>query len=151
MDNYIYDVSKELEPSKDGGSVLENLDAEEIGAMITYLTAAKNGKPLFNGEQHERIKEVCGRYAAYGVTIGQCEFIVASGLRHGFDFGQALLGLRLGLSHEYGTHEYFTVTDISSMTGETPEQVESYMREHERELYETGQLAKVSFIDPRNY
>lgn len=146
--NFIYDVSKEPDPSKDGG-VLENLSAEELDMMVSYLIAAKSGTPLFSGEQRERIQEICDRYAAHEVTMGHCEFIVASGLRHGFDFEQALLGLRLGLSHEYDTREYFTVSDISRITGETPEEIESYMREHERELLESGQLAKVSFVDPR--
>ena len=146
--NFFYDISKEPEPSKDG-DVLGDLSAEELDAIVSNLIAAKSGKQLFSGEQCERIQEICDRYVAHGVTMGQCEFIVASGLRHGFDFEQALLGLRMGLSHEYHTHEYFTVTDISRITGERPEEIESYVREHEQELFETEQLARVSFIDPR--
>ena len=36
MNNYIYDINKEPEPSKDGGGVLENLDAEERKNRTTY-------------------------------------------------------------------------------------------------------------------
>lgn len=144
----LYDVHKENELTS-AGEQHDILTPDEANKLAEMLIAVHNGEHLLTAAQREKLKPICDRYADHGVTMAECEYIVAGGMLRGFDFELSVIGLRLGLSNEYHTHEYFTSADVSRMTGETPEQVEQYIQEHETELYENGCIAKMSFVDPR--
>lgn len=92
------------------------------------------------------LSDICRRYSKYGVTIGECIPLIQSGIERGLTPAAALIGLRLELANVFGKHEYFTAADVSEITGKTPGQLESYIKEHEEELYNSGQIAKVSCL-----
>lgn len=94
----------------------------------------------------QELHNICRRYSKHGVTMRECTAIIRSGIDCGLTPAAALIGLRLELARAYGEHEYFTAADVAEVTGEQPEHIEQYIKEHEEELYNSGHIARISFL-----
>lgn len=94
----------------------------------------------------KELSDICRRYSKHGVTMQDCTALIRSGIECGLTPAAALIGLRLELANVFGEHEYFTAADVAEVTGEQPDHVEQYVKEHEEELYNSGHIARMSFL-----
>lgn len=95
-------------------------------------------------ETRKKLEDVAKKYAKYGVTLTDCINIYNSGLANQISEESAVIGLRLGLSHHFNEHEYFTSEDVAIITGETVEQVNQRIEENKEELMKNGSIVEVS-------
>lgn len=95
-------------------------------------------------ETGKKLEEIAERYAKYGITLTDCINIYNSGLERGISEESAVIGLRLGLSHNFHEHEYFTSEDVAVITGETVEQVNQRIEDNKEELMNNGSIVEVS-------
>lgn len=95
-------------------------------------------------EIKKKLMKIAKDYSKYGVTFDECVAVYNSGIANGINARAAVVGLRLGLSKVYNTHEYFTSEDVAAITGETVEQVNKRIEENEEELMQNGGIIKVS-------
>lgn len=82
-------------------------------------------------ENYSHIKEVLELGARYrgkvdGITLIN---LVDEGVEKGFSRKAALLGVKLGLAHEYGAHEYFSMEDVGEIFGISTNEAQSFMTE----------------------
>ncbi|MDO4175657.1 MAG: hypothetical protein Q4D42_12925 [Eubacteriales bacterium] len=94
-------------------------------------------------EIETEIRLIVKRYEKYGVNYELVNELVSSGMNSGFSVHAALAGVRLGLSIEYGEHEYFTLQEIAESLGVSETDVMQYIKENETELREIGGLAEI--------
>ena len=62
------------------------------------------------------------RYKKHGITLSQLVSIVETA-PEGITERAAIIGIRMSLAREYSETEYFTLDDVSEVTGETTEEV----------------------------
>lgn len=55
--------------------------------------------------------------------------MVNSGVEHGFTRRASLLGVKLGLAHEFGKYEYFTAEDVAEIFGMSVCAAEDFLTE----------------------
>lgn len=70
------------------------------------------------------LNRIAKRYEKYGVTPEQL-ISIAETAPAGMTEKAAVLGIRLTLAREYGEREYFTLDDVSEVTGETRAEVQN--------------------------
>lgn len=97
-----------------------------------------------NKEIKKQLMRVAKNYSKYGVTFDECVAVYNSGIASGINARAAVVGLRLGLSKVYNTHEYFTIEDVAAVTGETVEQVNKRIEDDKDELMKNGCIVEVS-------
>ncbi len=80
-------------------------------------------------ERADEIEAVAARFP--GVSAGQIQEIVCSGLDHGFSFKTALVGARLAYAMQTGQEELFSLDDVAAVLGCTKEEAAAEMERHE--------------------
>lgn len=86
---------------------------------------------MIGGEQvniNEEIKALAARYADCGIT----EAIIQNMMEKNpgeLDERAKLIGLRLALGMEFNRQEYFSLSDIAHISGQTPEEALKMMRD----------------------
>lgn len=92
--------------------------------------AAFMKQPLQNVyESYSNIKEVLELGARYRDKIDGITLInlVDDGVKKGFSRKAALLGVKLGLAHEYGEHGYFSAEDVGEVFGMSTDEAQKLM------------------------
>ena len=87
---------------------------------------SKRHLPLW--ERADEIEAVAVRFP--GVSVGQIQEIVRSGLDHGFSFETALVGARLAYAMQTGQEELFSLDDVAAALGCTKEEAAAEMERH---------------------
>lgn len=98
------------------------------------------------GEEERTMTEearLAKKYHRFGITESFVRKLVRSGLKRGISYKAALTGVRMVLGHEFHQPEYFTAEDVAEATGETVEEVDRRIKEHEAELMAAGGIVKV--------
>lgn len=93
---------------------------------------------------YEELKRLAKRYKKYGVTLDLLKQVYKSGIDNGMSEKASLIGVRLGLSHKFKEHDYFTAADIALVTGQTEEEVNKFVESNEDELLKMGAIVEVS-------
>lgn len=75
----------------------------------------------------KELKQLAERYKKHGVTLQELVRIAATA-PEGITERAAIIGIKLSLAREYGETEYFTVDDVSEVTGETTSEVQERMK-----------------------
>lgn len=75
----------------------------------------------------KELKQLSERYKKYGVTLTELVRI-ATTAPAGISERAAIIGIRMSLAREYGETEYFTIEDVSEITGETTSEVQNRMK-----------------------
>lgn len=94
-------------------------------------------------EIETEIRLIAKRYAKYGVSYELVNGLVSSGMSSGFSARAALAGVRLGLSMEYGEHEYFTPQEVAESLGVSEADVMRTIKENEKEMRAAGGLVEM--------
>ncbi len=95
-------------------------------ANVYCEECSKRHLPLW--ERADEIEAVAVRFP--GVSVGQIQEIVRSGLDHGFSFETALVGARLAYAMQTGQEELFSLDDVAAALGCTKEEAAAEMERH---------------------
>lgn len=90
------------------------------------------------------VDELYARFKYRDVPKQVISDVIDTGLDSGFSLEQSVLGARLAISKEFHFHEYFTIQDVMTITGETEDEVKKRAEECKAELIREGK-------DPREY
>ncbi len=99
----------------------------DIYASSVYCPACSAKRLKAKKETDREIKLLAERYEDCGIT----EEIIRNLMdkKADLDDRAKLIGIRLGLGHEFHREELFSVDDLCHVTGETPEEALTRMRE----------------------
>lgn len=110
----------------DISEIMESCGGDVEDANAYCGECSKRHLPLW--ERAEEIEAVAVRFP--GVSVGQIQEIVRSGLDHGFSFETALVGARLAYAMQTGQEELFSLDDVAAALGCTKEEAAAEMERH---------------------
>lgn len=93
---------------------------------------------------YEELQRLAKRYKKYGVTLDLLKQVYKDGINNGMSAKASLIGVRLGLSHHFKEHEYFTIAEIALVTGQTEEELNKQVELNEDKLLKMGAIVEVS-------
>ena len=141
---YIKDQGRQI-PIEDGegGNVFTRCGDCGTEFEVDLVEAIRNGCDIYGSsiccpacsakrlkarkETDREIKLLAERYADCGITEQVIRKMMDS--ESSLDDRAKLIGIRLGLGHEFHREEFFSVDDMCHVTGETPDEVLTRMRE----------------------
>lgn len=79
-------------------------------------------------------------YGKYGITRAELAHSIDSGLND-YDLSLEAIysGLRMSLANAFNEHEYFTLDDVTAITGESREELLQRIEQCRQELIEAGE------------
>jgi len=110
----------------DISEIMESCGGDVEDANVYCEECSKRHLPLW--ERADEIEAVAVRFP--GVSVGQIQEIVRSGLDHGFSFETALVGARLAYAMQTGQEELFSLDDVAAALGCTKEEAAAEMEQH---------------------
>ncbi len=110
----------------DISEIMESCGGDVEDANVYCEECSKRHLPLW--ERADEIEAVAVRFP--GVSVGQIQEIVRSGLDHGFSFETALVGARLAYAMQTGQEELFSLDDVAAALGCTKEEAAAEMERH---------------------
>ena len=110
----------------DISEIMESCGGDVEDANTYCGECSKRHLPLW--ERADEIEAVAVRFP--GVSVGQIQEIVRSGLDHGFSFETALVGARLAYAMQTGQEELFSLDDVAAALGCTKEEAAAEMERH---------------------
>lgn len=84
------------------------------------------------------VDDLYDRFKFHGVSRQVISDVIDMGLDSGFSLEQSVLGARLAISKEFHFHEYFTIQDVMTITGEAEDEVKKRAEECKAELIREG-------------
>lgn len=87
----------------------------------------------------EIINSLYKTYGKYGITRQQLEGFLQDGEKRGLPLDGMYNMLRMTFGLEFGEHEYFTIHDVTTVTGETEEEVVARAEREIKELEARGE------------
>lgn len=105
--------------------------------------------PLEVEQLYNEIKEmlqIAERYRDKGVNITMINDLVQKGLKSGFTRKTALAGVRLGLSMEYGRHEYFKADEVAEILNISIEEAERMLADYLSDTVSIPEAMTTKFI-----
>ena len=110
----------------DISELMDSCGGDVEDANVYCEECSKRHLPLW--ERADEIEAVAVRFP--GVSVGQIQEIVRSGLDHGFSFETALVGARLAYAMQTGQEELFSLDDVAAALGCTKEEAAAEMERH---------------------
>ena len=86
------------------------------------------------------INNILANYGKYGITKEELQRMVENGMKN-YDLSLDAIynGLRMSLASAFGEHEFFSLDDVMSITGESREELLQRIEQCRQELIETGE------------
>ena len=91
-------------------------------------------------DKNTLINNLLTNYAKYGVTRAELEPIIDDGIQN-YDLSLEAIysGLRMSLASAFNEHEYFSLDDVMTITGESQEELLQRIERCRQELIEAGE------------
>lgn len=138
IEEFLESFSKTSEPPENAFPLLRfalastfcmpnELRLEDYAKVLHSNVQDKSVKQLYQ-ELHEVI-ELGAKYRDCKISGFTLLELVDDGIKHGLTRKAALLGVKLGLAHEFGKHEYFTAEDVGEIFGMSTDEAQNFMTE----------------------
>lgn len=85
-------------------------------------------KNFITEETKNELWRLTRRYEKYGVSYGMLKKLVLDAPQE-ITEDMAIIGIRMMLGETYNETEYFSMSDVCKVTGATPEELETQMKE----------------------
>ena len=97
------------------------------------------------------LNNIKSNYGKLGIDMKAIEKIIKSGEKQGFAYSKIYAGIRLAMYLEYGTQEYFSLTEVAEIMGTSKEEAFKEMMRVGAVKPSSSQERQQFIIPPTNY
>lgn len=97
------------------------------------------------------LNNIKSNYGKLGIDMKAIEKIIKSGEKQGFAYSKIYAGIRLAMCLEYGTQEYFSLTEVAEIMGTSKEEAFKEMMRVGAVKPSSSQERQQFIIPPTNY
>lgn len=101
--------------------------------------------------KEDLLSNIKSNYGKLGVDMKAIEKIIKSGEKQGFTYSKIYAGIRLAMYLEYGTQEYFSLTEVAEIMGVSKEEALKRMEDIGAFTPSSSQERQQFIIPPTNY